>query len=513
MLRARHVSTVAAIALYALSLSPSSSIPLILLVGFTHPYCRTMDEAISQFVSITGASPDKANFYVESAGGDVQEAVSTYFEAEGTQGERGDDHEGEGDGDAKEDVARASGPRTLSGAPAPPLPEGWGAASRSGAGSGTSAQAHSGSGRMASLADYRSEGQRGGGGAGPGSDDDDDDEDDGRDPANFFTGGERSGLSVQNPDHGRRRGGGDAPGVVQDILQRAREAAMKRAEGGLDEDDDDWGEGGPGAGSRKSKKAASSFAGQGRTLADSASANSEQVPSAAAGSAGAGGSSGSSMPGGFQLAGEGARDAEEVDEIVNRRIIFWEDGFSLEDGPLCRYDDPQHAQTLAMIKQGAAPLSFLNVRFGQRVNLTVEQKQEKYKPPPPPPMKAFSGHGNRLGSPAPGIVTGSGSSTPAAAPAASSATSAPPPVAFEVDSSQPTTQLQIRLADGERTVGRFNHTHTVGDVRNYINAAHPGMSSRAYVLQTSFPPKPITNETQSLKDAGLINAVVIQKWT
>ncbi|PWN32101.1 SEP-domain-containing protein [Meira miltonrushii] len=448
-----------------------------------------MDEAISQFISITGSDAQKAKFYVESANGDVQEAVSTFFEADGGE----DDVTTTGESAS---AAAPSGPRTLSGAPAPPLPEGWGSGSgsssaREGGAKSSGGKSSGGGGggassRFASLSDFRSSGP------GNGEDDDDDEEDgprDGRDPAHFFTGGERSGLSVQNPDHGRR---GGAPNVVQDILQRARQMAERH-----------WGEGGPAQGGAK---APSSFAGQGRTLGEASSATAE---SGASEGGAAGGSS--NMPGGFQLAGEGARDEEENNDgsaVANRRIIFWTDGFSLEDGPLCRYDDPAHAHTLAMINQGAAPLSFLNVRFGQRVNLTVEQKQEKYTPPPPPPMKPFGGSGNRLGSPA----TSLGASSSSAAAPTSQAEPATPSN-FEVDSSKPTTQLQIRLADGQRMVGRFNLTHTVRDVRGYINAGHPGMSSRPYVLQTSFPPKPVSDENQTLQEAGLANAVIIQKWS
>lgn len=44
------------------------------------------------------------------------------------------------------------------------------------------------------------------------------------------------------------------------------------------------------------------------------------------------------------------------------------------------------------------------------------------------------------------------------------------------------------------------------------HSANPGMSTRNYVLNSSFPPKPLTDETQTLQDAGLLNAVVIQKF-
>ena len=35
-----------------------------------------------------------------------------------------------------------------------------------------------------------------------------------------------------------------------------------------------------------------------------------------------------------------------------RHLTFWRDGFSVEDGPLMRYDDPNNAQILEEIKSG-----------------------------------------------------------------------------------------------------------------------------------------------------------------
>lgn len=40
--------------------------------------------------------------------------------------------------------------------------------------------------------------------------------------------------------------------------------------------------------------------------------------------------------------------------------------------------------------------------------------------------------------------------------------------AVQVDSTLPTTSVQIRLADGSRLVANLNHTHTIADLRNYI---------------------------------------------
>lgn len=112
-----------------------------------------------------------------------------------------------------------------------------------------------------------------------------------------------------------------------------------------------------------------------------------------------------------------------------------------------------------------APPEILNVRRGQPVELNIARRMnEDYVPPPPGP---FAGSGNRLGSPVPALA----SSTPdpsQPARVSSSATSEPPK--FEVDMDAPTTSIQIRLADGTRLVCRMNLSHTVGDIRNFINA-------------------------------------------
>lgn len=40
--------------------------------------------------------------------------------------------------------------------------------------------------------------------------------------------------------------------------------------------------------------------------------------------------------------------------------------------------------------------------------------------------------------------------------------------AIGVNSEEPTTTVQIRLADGSRLVATFNQTHTIADLRKYI---------------------------------------------
>lgn len=60
--------------------------------------------AVAQFVAITGADADSAQFYLDSAGGDAGAAISAYFESGGAAGS------GPVDVDQDEDAGPAEDP-------------------------------------------------------------------------------------------------------------------------------------------------------------------------------------------------------------------------------------------------------------------------------------------------------------------------------------------------------------------------------------------------------------------
>lgn len=80
-----------------------------------------------------------------------------------------------------------------------------------------------------------------------------------------------------------------------------------------------------------------------------------------------------------------------------------------------------------------------------------------------------------------------------------------------VDEKLPSTSIQLRLADGTRMIARFNHHHTIGDIRAFIDSSRSG-GTRAYQLQTvGFPPKLLNDLSLTIEQAGLANSVIIQK--
>jgi len=73
------------------------------------------------------------------------------------------------------------------------------------------------------------------------------------------------------------------------------------------------------------------------------------------------------------------------------------------------------------------------------------------------------------------------------------------------------TTVQLRMADGSRVAGRFNLTHNVGDLYRYARLARPELSTRNFVLMTSFPRQELLEtDTRTLVQANLCNVVVIQ---
>lgn len=192
---------------------------------------------------------------------------------------------------------------------------------------------------------------------------------------------------------------------------------------------------------------------------------------------------------------------------VQRTLHFWADGFSVDDGELFRSDDPRNAEILEGIRQGRAPLSIMNVQPGQEVDVELKQHEEKYIKPKPQ-YKPFSGSGQRLGSPTPGVRSDAPAPPSAAAPSSLEA--------FKptVDESQPTVTLQVRLGDGTRLASRFNTTATIGDVYSFVSAASTQSANRAWVLMTTFPSTELNNKDAILGDLPEFKrgGVVVQKW-
>ncbi|GAB4826536.1 Plant UBX domain-containing protein 4 [Ancistrocladus abbreviatus] len=265
-------------------------------------------------------------------------------------------------------------------------------------------------------------------------------------PQEYYTGGEKSGMLVQDPSKGDND--------VDEIFNQARQ--LGAVEGPID--------------SLRPSSVSRSFTGIGRLLSG------ETVPAAL-----------------------------QQPEAVVHNIVFWHNGFTVNDGRLRSLDDPANASFLESIRKLECPneLEPSDRRSSVHVNLT---RRDENCPEPVKCIVPFQGVGRTLG----GSSTSSASErTTAESPLNSTQ---PPSASPVVDPSLPSTSIQLRLADGARAVAHFNYHHTVSDIHAFIDSSRPG-ENRSYQLQTvGFPPKQLNDPNQTIEQAGLANSVIIQKF-
>lgn len=367
------------------------------------------EDSVREFRAVTDVDDDRARFFLESSGWNLQLALASFFE----------------DGADEDDIM------TL------PQPEGGSSVSRS---TGPSSQS-----RVTSFRDLMHEAEE------------ESDEEEGQ---RFFAGGsERSGQQIVGPP--KKKSSNE---VVEDLFKGAREhGAVPLDRSGA----------GPGGSSR-----AQAFVGGGYRLGAASEEESAYV------------------------AGERQTHSQQDVHVV---LKLWKSGFSLDNGELRNYNDPGNAGFLEAIRRGEIPLELRQRARGGQVNLDMEDHRDEDFVKPKVAFKAFGGEGQKLGSATPELVSVPASQSDQAAAEANASAS------VTLDPSAPLTNIQIRLADGGRLVHRFNHSHRVSDLRQFVIAARPVMAAREFVLMTTFPNKELSDESLTLQQANLLNAVIVQR--
>ncbi|KAF1935848.1 SEP-domain-containing protein [Clathrospora elynae] len=430
------------------------------------------DALIAQLASLTGLDPAQAERYLNASNGDLTLAASLFFD-DAQQPEATEDPDVEMAG--SDQPAHASpvpaqepvpgGGRTLGGAYVPPPADSSSSSLPAAASASTSKKpTQRGVAGAKTLRDLQS-----GGGQRqvPNNSDRDSDDDQDDEKQDFFAGGEKSGLAVQNPNASKPRTSRDQ---INNILKRARQNAPRP--GGDDE------------------PASTHFSGAGTTLGGD-DAPSRTIP-------------------------DPNTNMRAPPPRAQRVLHLWRDGFSVDDGDLFRFDDPANARTLDMINMGHAPLHILGAEPGQEVDVEVQAHKDEDFKPSKKKYVPFAGGGNRLGSPTPGasVVAAPISAATSSSTAASTTSTGSAQPTIHVDPSTPTVTLQIRLGDGTRLQSRFNTTHTIGDVYDFVTRASIDTQGREYALITTFPSKELTDKAQVLGDMAEFKrgGVIVQKW-
>jgi len=210
---------------------------------------------------------------------------------------------------------------------------------------------------------------------------------------------------------------------------------------------------------------------------------------------------------------EDSQPAQPLQSAVRRKpkmlrvkLTVWKNGFTVakgedEEGADQLRTIAENKEFLAHISAGRIPPELIPEDRNTMVDIKMEDHHDQDFVAPKKKFKAFTGQGCTLGS------TPSTSSANQAASQGDSTSKPQEQVNIEVDPSKPKTKLQIRLADGSRIVQEFNHSHTVGDLRNLAESRSQGN----FVYMTTFPRCELKDMSQTLAEAKLLNACVQQK--
>ncbi|KFU97584.1 UBX domain-containing protein 2A [Pterocles gutturalis] len=191
----------------------------------------------------------------------------------------------------------------------------------------------------------------------------------------------------------------------------------------------------------------------------------------------------------------------QVDVIIK----LWKNGFTVNDGELRSYSDVANQQFLDSIKKGELPFELRKVFDKEEVDVQVEDKKDKvYLSSKKPVFHPFSGRGYRLGSATPRIISKvrddhQGADNKRCLPL------------VPLNDLEPVTNIQIWLADGERIIQKFNVSHRISHVRDFITKYQGSQGSAPFTLTTSLPFRELRDETLTLEEAKLQNAVVVQR--
>uniref|UniRef100_A0A8C5S455 UBX domain protein 2A n=1 Tax=Laticauda laticaudata TaxID=8630 RepID=A0A8C5S455_LATLA len=229
-------------------------------------------------------------------------------------------------------------------------------------------------------------------------------------------------------------------------------------------------------------------------------------------------------------------------------ITLWKNGFTVNDGELRSYTDVANQRFLDSIKKGELPFELQKICDKEEVDVKVDDKKDELYTSLKAVFHPFSGAGYRLGSATPRIISKVKKKV--------EGTEKRKPT-LVLNNSEPITRIQIWLADGARIVQNFNISHRlhtkskhqnfweilhqnnccgkifmlglvcfafveeataaiqitvrISHVRDFIIDYQRHQERRSFTLTTSLPFRELLNESLTLEEANLKNAVVVQR--
>ncbi|KAG8580113.1 hypothetical protein GDO81_007146 [Engystomops pustulosus] len=187
---------------------------------------------------------------------------------------------------------------------------------------------------------------------------------------------------------------------------------------------------------------------------------------------------------------------EDEAEVV---IKMWKNGFTINDGQLRDYTDSANRQFMDSMRKGELPPELHKTFAKNELSVNVEDRKSEEYAIRKKRVDPFSGQGHRLGSATPKVITKATDGDEESLPT------------VQLNPQEPLTKVKIWLHDGKRIVQEFNTTHRISDVRSFVEGVPCKAEKMPFILATSFPLRDLLDEAVTLQDAGLQNAVLVQR--
>ncbi|XP_056420303.1 UBX domain-containing protein 2A [Hyla sarda] len=187
---------------------------------------------------------------------------------------------------------------------------------------------------------------------------------------------------------------------------------------------------------------------------------------------------------------------EDDAEVV---IKMWKNGFTINDGQLRDYTDAANRQFMDSMRKGELPPELHKTFEKKEVSVNVEDRKSEEYFIRKKLVDPFSGQGHRLGSATPKLITKIENGDEQVLST------------VVLDAKEPQTNIKIWLSDGKRIVQKFNTTHRISDVRNFVERLPCKSEKIPFTLATSFPLRDLLDESVTIQEAQLQNAVLVQR--
>ncbi|KAM4695568.1 UBX domain-containing protein 2A isoform 1-T2 [Discoglossus pictus] len=192
---------------------------------------------------------------------------------------------------------------------------------------------------------------------------------------------------------------------------------------------------------------------------------------------------------------------EDDESKADVLIKMWKNGFTINDGQLRDYTDSANRQFMDSMRKGQLPSELQKTFDKEEISVNVEDRKTEDYSTRKPQINPFSGLGYRLGSATPKIITKE---------LLENDYELHLPV-VEMNELEPVTNIKIWMADGKRIVQKFNTTHRISDVRDFLEKIPCKFRYTPFTLASSFPLRELLDETITIQEAQLQNAVLVQK--